>query len=117
MSVGEEAVQFIVSGDLAQIEATMHPPHRPLETFPLCGGWLHHPSLLHVAAAFGNLTSMSFFARDIDVDARTDELFTPLHCAAANNHVAAVRFLVGRGATVDAAVRLFVRQTKVSLPG
>jgi hypothetical protein len=65
-----------------------------------------HDSLLHRAAAAGNLQIMGFLV-DLGVDVnvsrkRIDGISTPLHEAARKNQIGAVNWLVENGAEVDA---------------
>ncbi|KAI5454987.1 palmitoyltransferase akr1 [Naganishia albida] len=59
---------------------------------------------IHQLCQSGNLVALEHIARSgkLDVNARDDSNVTPLHWAAINAHVDVCRWLLGRGAEVDA---------------
>ena len=65
-----------------------------------------HPglkSLMHVAAQFGQNESIAaLLERDIDIDSKTRDGYTPLHLAAEHGQKATVEFLLKKGADLNA---------------
>lgn len=61
-------------------------------------GWM----AIHVAAWTGNEEVMKVLLERTEVDARTDDSLTALHCAAAQGHLNIAHLLIRAGADVDA---------------
>jgi hypothetical protein len=69
----EEIVTCVTSSDLERLTALTR-DHIPIVPhFPLCGQWRKNITLLHLAAAYGSLTSMEYLFDKVDFSAQTDD--------------------------------------------
>jgi hypothetical protein len=69
----EEIVACVTSSDLDRLIAltTDHIPIVP--HFPLCGEWRSNITLLHLASAYGSLTSIQYLLAHLDPNVQTDD--------------------------------------------
>jgi hypothetical protein len=102
----EEIVTCVTSSDLDRLIALTRDGIPIVPHFPLCGQWRKNVSLLHLAAAYGSLTSMQYFVGKIDMNVQTDDHWTPIACAAGNRHARSVGFLIENGANPNIPVPL-----------
>lgn len=99
----DEIIKFVTSSNLDELRKCITDVPPMIEEFPLCGKWRKNITLMHIAAAFGSLTCITFFNGKIDINSKTNDNWTPLHCAAANKHKTSVNLLLKYGADASIA--------------
>lgn len=70
------------------------------EIIPLSGA-----NALHLASYSGNIQCLEFYINHnllSDVNIASDQMFTPLHCAASRGHANVIKYLHGLGANINA---------------
>ena len=67
----DDIIKYVTSSNLDALRkyVTGEPP--VVDEFPLCGKWRKNITLMHLAAAYGSLTCITFFLGKIDINART----------------------------------------------
>lgn len=90
----DEIIKCVVSSNLKRLEELV--PNEPpiVPQFPVCGKWRKNITLLHLASSYGSLTCIEFCLPKININAQTEDGWTPLHCAATNRHQSAVELLL-----------------------
>jgi hypothetical protein len=69
----EEIVTCVTSSNLERLTALTRDRIPIVPQFPLCGQWRKSISLLHLAAAYGSLTSMQYLIGQTDVNVQTED--------------------------------------------
>lgn len=72
----DQIIKFVISSNLDEVKKAIKGEPPIVADFPICGKWRKNLTLLHLAAAYGSLTCITFFLGKIDINCRTlDVLF------------------------------------------
>jgi hypothetical protein len=66
-------VKCVTSSDIETLQSLLSDPLPVVPQFPLCGKWRKNITLMHLAAAYGSLTSAQFLLGKGDINAQTDD--------------------------------------------
>jgi hypothetical protein len=69
----DEIIKCVTSSNIEGLAPLTTGPLPTVPQFPLCGQWRKKISLLHLAAAYGSLTSIQYFLGKIDINIQTDD--------------------------------------------
>ena len=70
----DDIIKFVISSNLEELRKCITGDPPIVEEFPLCGKWRKKITLLHLAAAYGSLTCITFFIGKIDINAKTTDI-------------------------------------------
>ena len=67
-------IKYVISSNLDELRKCITGEPPVVEEFPLCGKWRKNVTLMHLAAAYGSLTCITFFLGKIDINSRTSDV-------------------------------------------